>query len=145
MDKRVLVIALTALIVLPLGAIGCKGRVKKEPQMGEEPFATQEEAAMVTTAEPGQVVVTETIPPTAAPQGALERAGSAAVPQGKLDRNIQIQKVLASTGFYSGPIDGRIGPKTRRAIADFQRSKGLKVDGKVGPKTWQEMEKYLGQ
>ncbi|MBP1693332.1 MAG: peptidoglycan-binding protein [Chloroflexi bacterium] len=30
-------------------------------------------------------------------------------------------------------VDGKIGPKTRKAIQDFQRQKGLKVDGSVGP------------
>lgn len=55
----------------------------------------------------------------------------------------QIQIALKKAGFYKGEADGKIGPKTRRAIVAFQRTKGLKPDGVVGPKTWEELSKYL--
>ena len=54
-----------------------------------------------------------------------------------------VQTALKNAGFYTGSIDGKIGPKTKTAIQEFQKAKGLKVDGKIGPKTWAEMEKYL--
>lgn len=57
--------------------------------------------------------------------------------------NKDIQAALKNAGFYTGEVDGRIGPMTRKAIKDFQTSKGLTADGKVGPKTWAELEKYL--
>ena len=60
-----------------------------------------------------------------------------------LSHSQQIQTALKSAGFYSGNIDGKIGPASRKAIQDFQQSNGLKVDGKVGPKTWSLLEKYL--
>lgn len=59
------------------------------------------------------------------------------------DRMRQIQAALKKAGFYKGEIDGKIGPKTRRAIVAFQRSKRLKPDGVVGSKTWEELSKYL--
>lgn len=46
-----------------------------------------------------------------------------------------LQRRLASLGFSPGPIDNEWGPKTRRAVMDFQASAGLRVDGIVGPKT----------
>ncbi|HOY09645.1 MAG TPA: peptidoglycan-binding domain-containing protein [Candidatus Omnitrophota bacterium] len=55
----------------------------------------------------------------------------------------QIQKALNSAGYYHGPIDGRIGAKTRAAIMKFQEDNGLKVDGKVGQMTWRELKAYL--
>jgi peptidoglycan hydrolase-like protein with peptidoglycan-binding domain len=55
----------------------------------------------------------------------------------------EIQKALKNAGFDPGAIDGKIGPKTKQAIKEFQRVKGLKVDGVVGSKTWGELEKYL--
>ncbi len=64
------------------------------------------------------------------PQGPYKPAG------------IEIQMVLKNAGFYSGNIDGKIGPKSKKAIEDFQKANGLKVDGKVGPKTWEAMSKY---
>jgi hypothetical protein len=49
----------------------------------------------------------------------------------------EIQRVLVALGYDLGPrgVDGIIGPKTRRAIQEFQRSVGLEDDGIVGPKT----------
>ena len=46
-----------------------------------------------------------------------------------------VQVALYRYGHYKGEIDGIAGPMTRRAIRNFQRSKGLTVDGVVGPRT----------
>ena len=54
---------------------------------------------------------------------------------------IEIQTALKNLGFYTGNVDGKIGPKSKKAIEDFQKANGLKVDGKVGPKTWEIMNK----
>lgn len=54
-----------------------------------------------------------------------------------------VQKALKSAGFYEGPIDDKIGVKTKSAIADFQKEHGLKDDGIVGRKTWIELKTYL--
>lgn len=55
----------------------------------------------------------------------------------------EIQTALKSAGFYSGNIDGKIGPKSKKAIENFQNANGLKADGKVGAKTWEALSKYL--
>lgn len=55
----------------------------------------------------------------------------------------QIQSALTRAKFYHGKIDGIMGAKTKKAIKDFQRSKGLKIDGVVGPKTWEKLKKHL--
>lgn len=47
-----------------------------------------------------------------------------------------VQKALARAGLDPGPVDGRIGRKTKAAIKEFQRKQGLKADGVVGEKTW---------
>ena len=60
-------------------------------------------------------------------------------------RDKDIQTALKAAGFYTGAIDGKIGPMTKKAIEAFQKAKGLTADGKVGPKTWAELEKYLMQ
>lgn len=54
-----------------------------------------------------------------------------------------IQKTLKNAGLYTGPIDGKIGKETKKAIKAFQENNGLIVDGIVGKKTWAELEKYL--
>jgi len=56
---------------------------------------------------------------------------------------IEIQTALEHAGFYTGKIDGKIGPKSKKAIEDFQKANGLKADGKVGPKTWEALGKHL--
>ncbi|PIV39224.1 MAG: hypothetical protein COS29_03695 [Candidatus Omnitrophica bacterium CG02_land_8_20_14_3_00__42_8] len=55
----------------------------------------------------------------------------------------EIQAALKNAGFNPGSIDGKIGPRTRQAIKDFQKSKGLVPDGVVGPKTWTSLGRYL--
>ncbi len=47
-----------------------------------------------------------------------------------------IQNALKNLGLYTGAIDGKIGPKTKEAIREFQKKNNLTADGKVGPKTW---------
>jgi murein L,D-transpeptidase YcbB/YkuD len=56
----------------------------------------------------------------------------------------QIQSSLKKSGFYKGEIDGKMGPRTKRAIKEFQKAKKLNPDGVVGPKTWEELNKFLG-
>ena len=148
MNKRFLIIALVALTLLPLAIFGCKGKVEKS-QAPETSAAMPEAMApagdTLATQEPAQVVATETIPPSAAPQVAQTPVQQTAVSQTSDTRNKDIQKALKNAGFYTGSADGKIGPKTKKAIEEFQSSKGLKADGKVGPKTWAELEKYLVQ
>jgi murein L,D-transpeptidase YcbB/YkuD len=57
--------------------------------------------------------------------------------------NQEIQTALKNAGYYTGAIDGKIGPKTKKAIGDFQKASGLQADGKVGPKTWVLLSKHL--
>lgn len=57
------------------------------------------------------------------------------------ERSVKIQTILANHGFYKGAVDGKIGPKSKLAIKDFQISQKLKADGVVGPKTWDALMK----
>ena len=146
MNKRFLMIAIVAVVLLPLAFFGCKGKVEKS--QAPETSAAMPEAMLpagdtLATQEPAQTVATETIPPSAAPQVAQTPVQQPAVSQTSDTRNKDIQKALKNAGLYTGPIDGKLGPKTKKAIEEFQSSKGLKADGKVGPKTWGELAKYL--
>lgn len=55
----------------------------------------------------------------------------------------QIQRTLKRAGYYMGPIDGKIGKRTKKAIRKFQREHGLRPDGVVGPRTAERLKKYL--
>ena len=55
----------------------------------------------------------------------------------------EIQQALKNASLYQGKIDGNIGPKTKRAIKEFQTRNNLNADGKVGSKTWDKLKVYL--
>lgn len=40
-----------------------------------------------------------------------------------------VQRELTKAGYDAGPADGHMGPKTRAALADYQRSKGITASG----------------
>lgn len=72
--------------------------------------------------------------------GYAEAVSNITKPNGK-----QIQQALKNSGFYTGKIDGEVGPKTKKAIESFQAQNGLKADGKVGPKTWKALGAHLNK
>ena len=53
-----------------------------------------------------------------------------------------IQQALKNGNFYQGKVDGVLGPKTKKAVENFQEQNNLKVDGKAGPQTWQKLKTY---
>jgi len=55
----------------------------------------------------------------------------------------EIQQALKNANLFQGKIDGNIGPKTKRAIKEFQTRNNLNADGKVGSKTWEKLKVYL--
>ncbi|MEX1279542.1 MAG: peptidoglycan-binding domain-containing protein [Acidimicrobiia bacterium] len=48
----------------------------------------------------------------------------------------EMQRIVKGAGWYSGAIDGIIGPVTDGAIKNYQNAHGLTADGIVGPATW---------
>jgi peptidoglycan hydrolase-like protein with peptidoglycan-binding domain len=79
--------------------------------------------------------------------GFIDRATYKSLANAVADRKVKavkptcrrIQEALKACGFDPGPADGRIGEKTRQAVKDFQKKKGLKIDGLVGGETWNMM------
>jgi peptidoglycan hydrolase-like protein with peptidoglycan-binding domain len=53
-----------------------------------------------------------------------------------------VQAALKNSGHYDGPVDGKFGPKSKKAVEDFQNANGLVADGKVGPNTWNKLKTY---
>ncbi len=45
--------------------------------------------------------------------------------------NTAVQRELARRGYYNGPLDGAIGPKSSRAISRYQRDNGLRQTGTI--------------
>ncbi|MBI3252859.1 MAG: peptidoglycan-binding protein [Candidatus Omnitrophica bacterium] len=158
--------AFFAFLILALSAVGCSKKSVDQASlsttgMGPETLSsTAEEMAQLpqaTTAMPQQAGI-ETLPIEAAPvtpgapglsgsTAALAEAAStsaaAATSAGNLSYHQKIQTALKSAGFYSGNVDGKIGPASKKAIEAFQKANNLKADGKVGSKTWAVLERYL--
>lgn len=150
MNRSLMVVFAAVLMVVPIAVVGCKGKVDREAEMAEfettEAVTPMEDVVVIQSpvTEPSaiQAVGQETIPPTAVVPSMADTATLGAERE-RLARNKDMQTALKAANFYTGNIDGKIGPKTKRAIVEFQKAKGLKADGKVGPKTWIELEKYL--
>ena len=81
----------------------------------------------------------------------LKRAQSSSLMQKTESKNThtlrlsarEIQTALKNAGFYKGTIDGKMGPRTREAIKEFQKLNGLKADGIVGRRTIEKLNNYL--
>ena len=56
---------------------------------------------------------------------------------------MDLQKALKGAGVYDGKVDGKVGPRTKNAVVEFQKQHNLKADGVVGQKTWNELKQYL--
>jgi Putative peptidoglycan binding domain len=52
---------------------------------------------------------------------------------------VNVQVALQRDGYYTGPIDGSIGPQTREALAAFQADNGLAVTSAVDGPTLQTL------
>lgn len=47
----------------------------------------------------------------------------------------KVQETLRDKGYYSGPIDGIMGPRSRAALRQYQKSENLPVTGHFDTKT----------
>ena len=54
-----------------------------------------------------------------------------AVPNLDRDSARIVQHALQNKGFDPGPIDGRVGPRTRQAVRNFQYRYGMKASGEI--------------
>jgi peptidoglycan hydrolase-like protein with peptidoglycan-binding domain len=53
--------------------------------------------------------------------------------------NREVQEALKAKGNDPGPIDGRMGPKTRVALKAFQEANGLKATGRLDDQTVEKL------
>jgi peptidoglycan hydrolase-like protein with peptidoglycan-binding domain len=52
---------------------------------------------------------------------------------------VEVQTALRQDSYYAGPIDGRLGPRTRAALAAFQADHGLAVTSAIDRPTLQTL------
>ena len=135
-------------VLVGLFAIGCAKKEQPLEQM-QEPLPV-EVAPMSTTAPAAGTQAA--LPVAGAPQVTTNPAATVAAPQEGIalppqgpykPTNEEVQTALKAAGFYAGEVDGKVGPKTKKAIEAFQTANNLKADGKVGPKTWGLLSTHL--
>jgi hypothetical protein len=52
------------------------------------------------------------------------------------DENVrEVQQALAQAGHDPGPVDGQMGPSTKRALKDYQQAKGIEATGELDQAT----------
>ena len=69
------------------------------------------------------------------PQRFAETLNMEAVPNLDEEGIKKVQDALNKKGFDSGPVDGKVGPKTREAVRRFQDSYGIKATGQIDNQT----------
>ena len=112
-----------------------------EPEAPAPRAAAPETAAAAPAAgpAPGERAL-ELAPPAFAPEADLSPESVA-----RLSRQVdgtQIQYALKALGLYTGRVDGKLGPASRRAIASFQSGLGTEATGEPAPR---EVVALIGQ
>ena len=140
--KKYLLIAVAAFFSLYM--FGCK---KEDPSMQEaqEPAVSMETLSTINTDTALKTAeIKPEITPEAAPTAVADKQLEALPPSGPYKpKATEIQLALKNANYYTGAVDGKIGPMTKKAIEEFQRANGLEADGKVGTKTWALLSKYI--
>ncbi|MCX5710547.1 MAG: peptidoglycan-binding domain-containing protein [Candidatus Omnitrophica bacterium] len=135
--KKFLVVA--AVVLLGTSLFGCG----KKAEESQEPVSMEAMSTVnVTTPAALPEAKVQSAPAMATPAVEPGKVEAAAPAFGK-PTPLQIQAALKNAGLYTGEVDGKLGPKTKKAIQEFQKANGLKADGKVGPKTWELLKMHL--
>lgn len=145
--KKVLAVVLAVAFAFVLSGCG----KKQEPiEIGQEPMS-MEAISNMTAVTPAPEAKSMQVKPPVAPQApvttqittTMSTSGEPVAATSSKPTTLDIQTALKNAGFEPGSIDGKMGPKTKKAVEDFQKANGLAADGKVGPKTWAALNKYL--
>ena len=81
------------------------------------------------------------------PEERMVRSGASCLQEGHSgDLVRRLQQMLNETGAKPAlTIDGKLGPRTRQAVLQFQRERGLCADGLVGRQTWRALQQRVGE
>lgn len=143
-------------VILTLGLItylvGCGNRQQPISET-QEPISIEELSKLNTSEQLTPEMAAKTAPEVTVTTSSAVAPAEMKASEAKLEQlppsgpykptTSEIQTALKNAGFYTGMVDGKKGPLTKKAVEDFQRTNGLDADGKVGPKTWAVLSKYL--
>jgi peptidoglycan hydrolase-like protein with peptidoglycan-binding domain len=136
--KKLTILISVIFVALIISTSGCK---KAEQQTALTDTEAMDEMGITLPEGTQTVTLNEVVAPPAAGE-AVEKI-EVSVQDASKPSPQQIQTCLKNAGLYTGAIDGKIGPKSKKAIKDFQAANGLVADGVVGKKTWAKLQEYL--
>ena len=127
--------------------IGCSQKPKEESMLDADKILENQVIAPTPVAGVQQPMVEGQQPIAMDNTATMEQAAEpmAAVAEVTTPTAMDIQQALKNAEFYNGKVDGDIGPRTKKAIREFQAKNDLAADGKVGRKTWAKLAPYLNQ
>lgn len=133
------------LVFFSVYMLGC-GKKQAATEEAQEPMSMEALGTMNASMPEAKTPETVKTAPAIIPSSAAAAKLEVLPPAGPYKPTVsQIQTALKNAGFYLGEVDGKSGPKTKKAIEEFQKANGLKADGKVGPKTWNLLSTHLTQ
>lgn len=118
----------TATITLLLAAAA--GAIEVRAEQGEQGLQVKQGSGPVSLFQRSQAAMpgVQEVQPYRSPAS----RPAAAVPLGRQEQIIRrVQSALAQLGYDLGEPDGKLGPRTRVAIRDFQEDRGERTDGRV--------------
>lgn len=141
------IIFVVSVSVLFVSLVGC-GRKQQPITEMQEPISIEELGKISVSTQIAQEAAvkaesTETVPAVPSPAVSEPQLAQLPPPGPYKPAVSDIQTALKNAGYYTGLVDGKAGPLTKKAIEDFQMANNLKVDGKVGPKTWALLSAHL--
>jgi peptidoglycan hydrolase-like protein with peptidoglycan-binding domain len=97
-------------------------------------------ALLLTLGVPARAAEEKQVPPAKAEKmGEMDKKPAMGkMTTGRID-NREVQEALKAKGNDPGPIDGRMGPKTRAALKAFQEASGLKATGQLDNQTAEKL------
>lgn len=146
MSTQKKIIIIIAVVILVLVVIKVIGALNRKSEVEEMSMPTEMMIPPTETTTTETETATPAVSTTPQPAQQLQQTQPALAPAPTVPAkmtNENIQRALKAAGYDPGPIDGKIGKKTKAAIIDFQKANGLTADGKVGPKTWTKLSGFL--
>lgn len=74
-----------------------------------------------------------TTPSSILPRSSFSNQGSLSATEKFVARAKRVQQGLTAYGYYSGEIDGKVGPATKAALSKFQKDFSLTITGTITP------------
>lgn len=143
MIKRTVFVVLAVISVVYLWGCGKKQQVSEE--FRQEPMSMEALSTMnIDSKAAPEVKTSEAAVSTAQTALSAESNLEPLPPGGPYKPSVnEIQTALKNAGYYTGTVDGKTGPMTKKSIEEFQKANNLKADGVVGAKTWALLSSHL--